>query len=68
LSAPAIHFRDSGAARAGGYVLAVAAVLYFLEPLIFANVPAFLWLGYVGVRVARAAAGEVEAATGRSPR
>jgi len=28
---------------------------YFLEPLIFANVPAFLWLGYYGVRVAGAA-------------
>jgi len=32
-----------------------ATGLYFLEPLIFANVPAFLWLGYVGVCVARAA-------------
>jgi hypothetical protein len=30
-----------------------ATGLYFLEPLIFANVPAFLWLGYVGLRVAR---------------
>jgi len=28
---------------------------YFLEPLIFANVPAFLWLGYYGWRVAGAA-------------
>jgi hypothetical protein len=35
-----------------------ATGLYFLEPLIFANVPAFLWLGYVGIRVARAAAAE----------
>ena len=32
-----------------------ATGLYFLEPLIFANVPAFLWLGYVGLHVARAA-------------
>jgi hypothetical protein len=32
-----------------------ATGLYFLEPLIFANVPAFLWLGYVGLRIARAA-------------
>jgi len=30
-----------------------ATGLYFLEPLIFANVPAFLWLGYYGLRVAR---------------
>jgi hypothetical protein len=32
-----------------------ATGLYFLEPLIFANVPAFLWLGYVGLRIAQAA-------------
>jgi hypothetical protein len=32
-----------------------ATGLYFLEPLIFANVPAFLWLGYYGWRVARGA-------------
>lgn len=32
-----------------------ATGLYFLEPLIFANVPAFLWLGYVGAHVARLA-------------
>jgi hypothetical protein len=32
-----------------------ATGLYFLEPLIFANVPAFLWLGYYGWRLARAA-------------
>ncbi len=29
-----------------------ATGLYFLEPLIFANVPAFLWLSYYGVRIA----------------
>ena len=32
-----------------------ATGLYFLEPLIFANVPAFLWLGFVGLLVATAA-------------
>lgn len=34
-----------------------ATGLYFLEPLIFANVPAFLWLGYYGLRVATLAEG-----------
>jgi uncharacterized membrane protein len=28
---------------------------YFLEPLIYANVPAFLWLGYYGLRIAKEA-------------
>ena len=28
---------------------------YFLEPLIYANVPAFLWLGHYGWRIAKAA-------------
>lgn len=32
-----------------------ATGLFFLERLIFANIPAFLWLGYVGLVVARAA-------------
>jgi hypothetical protein len=32
-----------------------ATGLYVLEPLIFGNVPAFLWLGYYGFRVARMA-------------
>jgi len=32
-----------------------ATGLYFLEPLIFANVPAFLWLGYYGLLSARLA-------------
>src|ERR1043166_7455286 len=32
-----------------------ATGLFFLEPLIFANIPAFLWLGYVGWVIARAA-------------
>lgn len=34
-----------------------ATGLYFLEPLIFANVPAFLWLAYYGWRVAQLARG-----------
>ena len=32
-----------------------ATGFYALEPLIFANVPAFLWLGYYGYRVSAAA-------------
>jgi len=32
-----------------------ATGLFFLEPLIYANVPAFLWLGYVGLSIARTA-------------
>src|SRR6185436_12958632 len=36
-----------------------ATGLYFLEPLIFANVPAFLWLAYYGLRVAGLARAEV---------
>jgi len=32
-----------------------ATGLFFLEPLIFANIPAFLWLGYAGLLIARAA-------------
>ncbi len=35
-----------------------ATGLYFLEPLIFANIPAFLWLGYVGLAVGRMARAE----------
>jgi len=45
----------------GGFIIALlswgrgigsATGLYFLEPLIFANVPAFLWLSYYGWRIA----------------
>jgi hypothetical protein len=36
-----------------------ATGLYFLEPLIFANVPAFLWLAYYARRVAGLARAEV---------
>lgn len=32
-----------------------ATGLYFLEPLIFANVPAFLWLGYYGYLITKRA-------------
>ena len=32
-----------------------ASGMYFLEPLIFANIPAFLWLGWYGVQIARLA-------------
>jgi len=32
-----------------------ASGMYFLGPLIFANFPAFLWLGYYGARIASVA-------------
>jgi hypothetical protein len=32
-----------------------ASGMYFLEPLIFANIPAFLWFGYYGWRLASVA-------------
>ena len=32
-----------------------ATGMYFLEPLIYANVPAFLWFGYYGLRISRSA-------------
>ncbi|HEX4600521.1 MAG TPA: hypothetical protein VH116_03930 [Gemmatimonadales bacterium] len=38
-----------------------ATGLFFLEPLIFANVPAFLWLGYYGLRIAAQARSVVAA-------
>ena len=62
----AISFRDPGAARADGYVLATATVLVAID-LLFHPVPSggferrpsvlqtFLWLGYVGIFIARAA-------------
>lgn len=37
---------------AWGRGIGSATGLYFLEPLIYANVPAFLWLGYYGWRIA----------------
>lgn len=36
-----------------------ATGLFFLEPLIFANIPAFLWLGFVGLFIARQASSPV---------
>lgn len=63
----ALEIRDpaTGMPRWLAYAGAAAAVLswgrgigsatglYFLEPLIFANIPAFLWLGYYGLLLAR---------------
>jgi hypothetical protein len=40
-----------------------ASGMYFLEPLIFANIPAFLWLGWYGVHIARLA-GQLSASNG----
>ena len=31
----------------------VATGMYFLEPFVLANIPAFLWLGWYGLEVAR---------------
>ena len=65
LAAIEVQTRSTGMASVlawGGLLAAVlswgrgigsATGLYFLEPLIYANVPAFLWLGYYGFRVAR---------------
>lgn len=41
-----------------------ATGLYFLEPLIFANVPAFLWLGYLGWRLGRSSEPGMRSASG----
>ena len=46
---------------AWGRGIGSATGLHFLEPLIFANVPAFLWLGYVGFTIARTARAHVAA-------
>ena len=60
-----VKYRTLGLTRAlawGGFIVALASWgrgigsatgLYFLEPLIFANVPAFLWLAYYGFRIAK---------------
>ena len=40
-----------------------ASGMYFLEPLIFANIPAFLWLGWYGLHIARLARREATGAT-----
>lgn len=34
-----------------------ATGLYFLEPFVLANIPAFLWLGFYGLKIARRARG-----------
>jgi hypothetical protein len=41
-----------------------ATGLYFLEPLIYANVPAFLWLGYYGLRIGAEAKKRTQAGSG----
>jgi hypothetical protein len=41
-----------------------ATGLYFLEPLIFANVPAFVWLGYLGWQLGRSTEPLVRSASG----
>ena len=46
------------AALSWGRGIGSATGLYFLEPLIFANIPAFLWLGYYGLVIAKAARAE----------
>jgi hypothetical protein len=60
-----LRYRDLSMPRALAWIGAIAAVLswgrgigsatglYFLEVLIYANVPAFLWLGYYGWQVTR---------------
>jgi uncharacterized membrane protein len=48
---------------AWGRGIGSATGLFFLEPLIFANIPAFLWLGYVAFWVARATRGAAYGAT-----
>jgi hypothetical protein len=40
-----------------------ASGMYFLEPLIFANIPAFLWLGWYGAHIARLARQEATGVT-----
>jgi hypothetical protein len=42
-----------------------ATGMYFLEPLIYANVPAFLWFGYYGLRISAAAAPPTTGGRGR---
>ena len=44
---------------AWGRGIGSATGLFFLEPLIFANIPAFLWLGYVGFHISREARARV---------
>jgi hypothetical protein len=43
--------------------LGSATGLYFLEPFVLANIPAFLWLGGYGLRLARLARRDGQAAT-----
>ena len=74
LAVEELRYRDVGLARwlaVGGVIVTVlswgrgigsATGLYFLEVLIYANVPAFLWLGWFGWRISgQAAAAQREA-------
>jgi hypothetical protein len=52
LSRPVAWFGLIVSVLSWGRGIGSATGLYFLEPLIYANVPAFLWLGYYGARIA----------------
>jgi hypothetical protein len=52
LSRPVAWFGLIVSVLSWGRGIGSATGLYFLEPLIYANVPAFLWLGYYGIRIA----------------
>jgi hypothetical protein len=52
LSRPVAWFGLVASVLSWGRGIGSATGLYFLEPLIYANVPAFLWLGYYGARIA----------------
>jgi hypothetical protein len=72
-----LHYHDIGMRRgvaAFGLLVALLSWLrgvgsatgwYFLEPFIVANIPAFLWLGYCGLRIATAARATVTPASAR---
>ena len=52
LSRPAAWFGLIVSVLSWGRGIGSATGLFFLEPLIYANVPAFIWLGYYGLRIA----------------
>jgi hypothetical protein len=52
LSRPVAWFGLIVSVLSWGRGIGSATGWYFLEPLIYANVPAFLWLGYYGMRIA----------------
>lgn len=55
LSRPVAWFGLVVSVLSWGRGIGSATGLYFLEPLIYANVPAFLWLGYYGLHIALSA-------------